>query len=122
MGFKDNEIDNAFWQKLMAYCVSQAGSWETLAEMLREITPLYGSESKGVTASNLRGWVAGDRLFRLWARLSVLHFARIHGWTPTNAEDASICYSLWLKANPGATVTDFASDFNIESSEILKFT
>ena len=122
MGFRDNELDQALWRELMAYCVEQAGSWEALAEQLRDITRMYGSESNGVTAANLKLWVAGGRLFRLWARLSVLHYAKEHGWTPRNATEASICYSLWLKANPGATLTEFASDFNIESSEILKFT
>lgn len=122
MGYRDSEKDQAFWQELMAYCVEKAGSWDTLAEDLRDITHLYGSESKGVTAANLQRWVSGGRLFRLWARLSVLHYAKENGWSPRNNDDASICYSLWLKAYPGATVTEFASDFNIQSSEILKFT
>lgn len=118
-----NEQDHAMWSDLFQYSLEKAKGLDQLSEELGAIAPTYGREPGPVPGKHIKRWISGERLFPLWARQTVLHFAKEQGWAPKTKDQAASCYSLWLKAYPGATVDQFASDFNIHpESEILKFT
>lgn len=120
---KGRDSEQAWWEGLIEQARSYAGGEDQLAQAITVLArTVYGSTSKAINPANIRRWANGDRLFPLWARLSVLRYCRDNGWQPQNADEAHRCFTLWQKGHD-ATLAQFASDFNIDpGSEILKFT